>query len=161
MPNVNISRLLYRDDVWIQFKICSGRKGQLDSKLQFIFSTLWQNWWSSEPLKHHFHNKTSTWVFFYCIQFWFTELESAVLSRKLYEQNYSLWHLHSLLVTGAFISLPKTRLFPVNQYSISFFFITMSTSGFTTFYWIILSPGAKYIYSIGRSVHSICLLFFP
>lgn len=97
----------------------------------FLFSILWQNWWSSEPLKHHFHNKTSSWLFFYCIQFWFTELNFAVLSRKLYEQNHSLWHLYSLMVTGAFISLQKNRLFPINPYSISSFFVTTSAPGFT------------------------------
>lgn len=97
----------------------------------FLFLILWQNWWSSEPLKHHFHNKTSPWLFFCCIQLWFTELNFAVLRRKFYEQNYSPWHLYSLTVTGAFISLQKNRLFPIKQYSISSPFVTMSTSGFT------------------------------
>lgn len=158
-PNINISGILYRNDVWIQFKICSGREGQLDSKLQFIFSTLRQNWWSGEPLKHHFHVKTSSWLFCYCIQFWFTVLNSVVLNWKLYEQNYCLWHLYSLLVTGAFIPFQKNRLFPVNQYSISSFFITTSASSFITFCWIIFSMGAKHIYNTDH--FTAFIYFFP
>lgn len=34
--DVNIRRALCVNDVWIQFKICSGRRGQLDSELQFF-----------------------------------------------------------------------------------------------------------------------------
>lgn len=35
VPDVSISRVLYIIDDWIQFKICSGGRGQLDSKLQY------------------------------------------------------------------------------------------------------------------------------
>lgn len=163
MPDANNSRILYMTGDWIQFEFCSGGRGQLDSKLQYCDRV---DGLVSLSITI-FHNKTGSWLFFYCIQFWLTELNFAGLSRKLYEQSCPLWHLCSLLVTGAFILWQKNRPFLINQYSISLF-VTISASGFASFCWISLSSGTKhtmalmdpfmafvYFWSLTRQIQSI------
>ena len=130
----------------------------MDSKLQLIFSTLWQNWWSSEPLKHHFKIKLVPGFSFIVYNF---DLLSWILWAKLQTLRTELFFLAFTFSSGnrCFVSFQKNRVFPVNQCIIVFsslqcqLLVLLHSVGLHSV-WV-----PDIFYSIDGSVHSV--YFFP